>query len=387
MKKFLCGWCLLFVGVMVTAQQRTIDQAIQGAYIDITRSLPYGDKVIVINFNSSNNALSEYVLDRLAILITNGKKLYVIDRQEGLKFIKDEVWYQYGGDVSEGEMTRIGQQAGAQWIIYGKYNQQVQDFIIHVINVETAIRKVSYNTVIKADKKLDQLLDITQEQQASRQRKKEEEDRQKEAARIQRRQTVANRSTKFILGFRGGMTFMLNQPSAAILQEQERYPVESADALNYGGLFSFYAGINNRNARLGVQLEGNLIFNNGMNLTSRNWEEPLDFSYRSFDIPLLLRIGSGGFSLFAGPYGSIPITPLTINTIEYSIETILQVMSSWGIVGGLSIGFKAGPGYIVLDGRYMYDFNEISFSYNNGDSQPLFRRHGIKATIGYEFWL
>ena len=67
---------------------------------------------------------------------------------------------------------------------------------------------------------------------------------------------------------------------------------------------------------------------------------------------------------------------------------MLNFMASYGILGGISMGFKLGPGYIALDGRYAYDFNEIAFiNETDNNTYKLFRRRGFNVSLGYELWL
>jgi hypothetical protein len=71
---------------------------------------------------------------------------------------------------------------------------------------------------------------------------------------------------------------------------------------------------------------------------------------------------------------------------EYEIETLLNIIGSYGILGGISMGFKLGPGYLALDGRYIYDFNTITIHKDNGE-YSLFRRRGFNVGLSYELWL
>ncbi|MDR0561300.1 MAG: hypothetical protein LBG73_01250 [Spirochaetaceae bacterium] len=394
MKKLLWGFCfmILSAATLVSQQKIAIDKAIQDAQKRIERELGVNTRIIVFNFSAPTETLSEYVLEQLTNNLINGKKLIVIERKD-LNLIRKEMDYQYSGDVSDEEMQAMGKQYGAQSIVSGRFDAVLYGFSIKVINVQTAVVEASYHSEIKKDAKLDLLLGLTEkdkqeeeQRKAEESKRKAEEDRRKEAERrqrdLERRQFAAPRDTAFILGVRGGLTFMFNE-----LNDGYAKNFEKAETSHLGGELSFYFGSNSRKTLLGFQMEGNLVFNNGMSLTGSSSSDDLKFSYMSLDVPLLLRMGIGGISLFAGPYISIPLTPLTIgdNSSEkdYDIEKTINFMSSYGILGGITIGIQVGPGHIVLDGRYMYDFNEICIL----NDRALFRRHGLNLTIGYEFWL
>jgi hypothetical protein len=48
------------------------------------------------------------------------------------------------------------------------------------------------------------------------------------------------------------------------------------------------------------------------------------------------------------------------------------------------MGFKVGPGYFAIDGRYKYDFNSVTLKDVKGS---LFKRQGFNVMLGYELWL
>lgn len=390
----MCGfYCMVLCAVWLAGEQKVvIDKAIQEAQKRIERELGQNTRIIVFNFNAPAETLSEYVLEQLANRLINSKKLIVIERKD-LNLIRKEMDYQYSGDVSDAEMQAMGKQYGAQSIVSGRFDRLLYGFSIKVINVQTAVVEASYHTELKKDAKLEALLGEAegpkqdeQDRKLAEEQRKAEEQRQKEAERkrreAERKQASVQRDTKFILGIRGGLTFMFNETGGGYAETFEK-----AETAHFGQNLSLYFGSNSRKSLLGFQIEGNFVFNNGISLTDVKNSEDVNFSYMSLDLPLLLRIGIGEISLFAGPYISIPITPLTVtyrdSSTEYDIEKIFDIMSSYGILGGLTLGLNAGPGYIVLDGRYMYDFNEIGISNTAG----VFRRHGICLTIGYEFWL
>ncbi|MDR0525476.1 MAG: hypothetical protein LBG90_06360 [Spirochaetaceae bacterium] len=375
-------WFMTASIALLAGQQRvTIDQAILKAQKLIEQELPPGTKIIVISFKAPDQRMSDYVVEKLTHGIINGKKLIVIEREE-LSLIQQELTYQYSGNVSDRELQTMGAQVGAQSIVYGKYDALL-GFSIKAVNVETAIIEGSYQTELKGDAKLDALLEASGMENLAEDQRKEaarpaEEAREKPAAEPKSKAKPRNR--KLILGVRAGADLMANPANPAFA------PGFDQDSMHLGQSFSFYIGTHNLDRMFGLQLEGNLVLNNGAAFTRAS--ESLEVSYRSMDIPLLARFGFPELNLFLGPYISIPISPLTETrnglSSDYTLDTLGNIMSSYGILGGLSIGIKVGPGYIVLDGRYIYDLQEIRIT-DAGFS--VLRRHGFSASIGYSFWL
>jgi hypothetical protein len=404
-------WCMFFLGAVVLEPAAAaggadkpiaLDTAIVDAHVKIESELEQGTRILVLNFTAPER-LSDYVLDQLIAKLVNNKKLIVVERKD-IALINEEMAFQLSGEVSDESAQAIGRKFGAQSITSGKFvelgDRQYQ-FSIKTINVETAAIEVFYQTFIKQDKKLDTLLGITAQQKAAKKEeaerektaKKEEAERQKttkQNTQAAKQQQAAARKTKLILGVRGGVggiSAMGNQAADEILGDEAE-----AASLFPEEVYSVYFGTNSLNSLMGFQVEGNLYRNTGISVKTDDDDDKTEYSYDALDIPLLLRLGVGGggmFSLFAGPYVSIPLSKLKVGNTEYKVAPVFGSIGSYGVLGGISMGLKLGPGYISLDGRYTYDFNEISITTDDDDDDehPIFRRQGFKITLGYELWL
>jgi hypothetical protein len=396
MKKWIKVWCVCLLGGIVletataaaaTDKPISLDKAIQGAQIQIESDLPQGTKILVLNFTAPDR-LSEYVIDQLIARLVNNRKLIVVERKD-LALIDEEMAFQLSGEVSDESAQSIGKKFGAQSITSGKLmvlgDQQYQ-FSLKTINVETATIEVFYQTFIKQDKKLDALLGITAQQNAAKQKEAERQKATKQNTQAARQQQVAARKTKLILGVRGGIggiSTMGNQ-AGDFLKKPE---MEEATSLFPEQVYSVYFGTNSLNSLMGFQVEGNFHLNTGMSVEQNG--KTIKVSYDALDIPVLFRLGvanGGMFSLFGGPYISIPLSKLESGNQKREIASVFPSMGSYGVLGGISMGFKLGPGYVSLDGRYTYDFNQISAIVDN-DEERVFRRRGFKVSLGYELWL
>jgi hypothetical protein len=130
--------------------------------------------------------------------------------------------------------------------------------------------------------------------------------------------------------------------------------------------------------------------------------------YTSLDIPLLARFEYkprdflvGGF---IGPYASIPIGNAHISgaisgknddrdrfdpfdsgsSLNVGVSDSSPKMSgiSYGISLGMFVGYKAGPGFLVVNASYMRDRQAVKAENDLGE---IFTRSAINLNIGYEF--
>jgi hypothetical protein len=151
--------------------------------------------------------------------------------------------------------------------------------------------------------------------------------------------------------------------------------------------------------RFALQAELNFMLNQGMKL-SGFYEESEDdgFSYNyiltgtysSLDIPVLINFTVIGrpflLGLIAGSHFSIPIGKFetSYSRKDHSDAGSFDIDGiTLGATGGIFAGFPAGPGNIVADIRFVFDFNELKKI--GGMAAEFGRRRGIAATLGYEF--
>jgi TolB-like protein len=122
----------------------SLSKTIEKSARDIENTLNTGTKIAVVNIASPSEAFSLYVMEELTNSFVNGKKLIVAERRE-LDIIRNELAFQYSGDVSDESIQSIGRILGAQTIISGSIIKidNVYRFRVNAINVETAVRVAS----------------------------------------------------------------------------------------------------------------------------------------------------------------------------------------------------------------------------------------------------
>jgi TolB-like protein len=130
----------------------TLDQALKEAAGRIDERIAAGSKIAPLNFNSSHDKFSSYVLDELTANLVDSRKLTVVDRKE-VDLIRGEFDFQFSGEVGDDSMQELGRMLGAQSIISGSLTDMggFQRIVIRVLNVQNASVEVQYRANIIND--------------------------------------------------------------------------------------------------------------------------------------------------------------------------------------------------------------------------------------------
>jgi TolB-like protein len=130
----------------------TLDQALKEAATLIDERLAAGSKIAPLNFNSSQDKFSGYVLDELTANLVDSRKLTVVDRKE-VELIRSEFDFQFSGEVGDDSIQELGRMLGAQSIISGSLTDLggFHRIVIRVLNVQNASVEVQYRANIIND--------------------------------------------------------------------------------------------------------------------------------------------------------------------------------------------------------------------------------------------
>ena len=128
------------------------NQSIEQTAEEIRRQLTAQTKIAVLNFSSSWQELSTYVIDELNNAIVREGSLTVVDRQQ-LDVVRQEQNFQMSGDVDDKSAQSIGKFLGAQSVLSGSFTEigKTYRFRIRVIAVETGVVQYSNSIDIKND--------------------------------------------------------------------------------------------------------------------------------------------------------------------------------------------------------------------------------------------
>jgi TolB-like protein len=118
--------------------------------------------VVVLNFKSDHQSLSEYIINELIYNIVSFGNLVVVDRQN-LDILQQEMDFQLSGDVSDESAQAIGKKLGAQSIVSGEVYPfgRIYRLQVRAISVETAAIQGSINKNIAVDNTLRTLIGNT----------------------------------------------------------------------------------------------------------------------------------------------------------------------------------------------------------------------------------
>ena len=151
------GITLLFgIGNSIFAQSAvSLDEAIRSGANEITDRLPQGTNVVVLNFQSPSQRLSDHVLDGMMMELLRSGKITVVDRAN-LDLIQQEMRFQLSGDVSDESAQSIGRILGAQSIVSGRIEDIGANYrvIFRTIVVETAALQVLSSVNVRKDSQI-----------------------------------------------------------------------------------------------------------------------------------------------------------------------------------------------------------------------------------------
>lgn len=139
MKKMIILYVLLLFIAVIAFSQTSLDTALRDSTIYLNGRIPVKSKVVVLNFTSDWNKLSDYIIEELIGYIVNDGNLTVVDRAN-LETIRREMNFQLSGEVSDETAQSIGKKLGAQTIISGAITAigSMYRLRIRAISVETA---------------------------------------------------------------------------------------------------------------------------------------------------------------------------------------------------------------------------------------------------------
>jgi len=137
----------------------SLDEAIRYSAKQIQDGLDKGSTIVVYQFKSHNQRLSDYVLKELFDKLVNSRKLFVLDRT-AQEVIDAEIEFQFkksAGMISDDSLANLTKRIGAEAVITGSLDDAGNEyrFRIRVIGTETTAAIVSNATSVdKNDKRI-----------------------------------------------------------------------------------------------------------------------------------------------------------------------------------------------------------------------------------------
>jgi curli biogenesis system outer membrane secretion channel CsgG len=118
----------------------SLDKAIEDAASWLTPRLPDGAKIAIVAFDADTAALSDYVFAELWTRFEEAGSFVMVDRRN-LERVYAELNYQMSGEVSDDSARSIGQQYGADVIVYGSMVRMGDEYrmTVYTTDVEKAV--------------------------------------------------------------------------------------------------------------------------------------------------------------------------------------------------------------------------------------------------------
>lgn len=299
--------------------------------------------------------------------------VYVLDRSN-IDAMISELEFQTSGLVDDDRAVSIGHMLGARMIISAKAYNMVSAYHVDIqlIDIETTLVKRHLVYDLKYDTNLRNILNGTSSNIGSQ---------------------------KIGIGARGGMAFEFNKAHEDMVGTGLRPGEESPKSI-VPTLSVFYRVLDN----LKLQVEFSYFITNGISIYDYYTEDAdkdylfdIDIKYSTLEIPVLLAWNfiqkPLNVDIFGGAYVSVPVSAVMMSMVEkyseHKAEAALDASGFvYGVVGGFDVGFRIGPGNLVLDARYFYDLvpTKARGDLIGGESGLLYRK-GVVVSAGFSFEL
>lgn len=147
------------VSPMERSVAEDLDAVIRETSDYLNRQLLAGNKLIILNVQSEFPALSEYIIDELIANTVNDRVFSVVDRQQ-LNTIRQELNFQFSGEVDDETAQALGRMAGAQIIVSGAVSKigNMYRLRVRALRVQSAEIEGQFNRNIPDDPTLQALV-------------------------------------------------------------------------------------------------------------------------------------------------------------------------------------------------------------------------------------
>jgi hypothetical protein len=352
-----------FSGAASFAQDAvSLDTALGESVAYLHGRLP-GDSRILLNVDSGNPALNDYIGDEMSARIVNDGAFTLVERRN-LDSVQGEMLLQLSGEVSDETAADIGKIVGAEIVLmitvkpFGKLYR----LTMRAVSVQSRTNQGIRNVQVKIDEIMATLTGREAEE--------------------------AWKTKRFSFGLRGGASLHFYDTGDAY-QGASSDPGVSVDfAAHFGIQVHKYAAIQIEALvtadSMNFSFTENIIDASGVLMYTR--EAKRSFNSRSLLVPVLVKatFKPDIFSLapFAGAYLGIPLGKMeyTANGVSEDIGFDLAV----GVVAGGSFGIHLGPGELFFDIRYMRDLNETEVKISGVSRKPYIRSMALFG-LGYAF--
>jgi curli biogenesis system outer membrane secretion channel CsgG len=343
---------------------KTIDESISSTSEYFLNRIKQNTKVVIFNIASNSEPLSVYVLDKLTEYFVDSSNVIVVDRRN-TDLIRQELNFQYSGEVSDKEAISIGKKIGAEIIISGTIVRMGAFYRMNVraIEVETAEIRGLENYIIKKDNIFISLIDH------------------------EKFLEYAAWEYKYLyLGVRPISTIHLYNTSGTEYAEKEieaSYSIDIAAQFSFQitDLFALQTELMFTSDSMNIALSETAKDEYGFPLYTYNTID--SFNSQSLILPVMARfsIKPSIFSInvLGGLYFDVILGSMHHKNSFYGTNIDETRSFQMGYIAGVNLGIKIGPGILFADIRYMGDIWKTKSAEIN-----LYGRNMISIGLGYE---
>lgn len=163
MRKIIFCLMLFFTSICFAQNSGSVDldMAISNSVRELKSTLPAASVVAVYNFDSPSDELSNYIENAMIQNISNNTSMRIVERDnQNALLIDQQIVYSSSGNISDNTVYKNAKRLGAQFIIYGSFEQygSLLQLTVRVTNVETGEIPVVSFYFIQKTKKIENLL-------------------------------------------------------------------------------------------------------------------------------------------------------------------------------------------------------------------------------------
>jgi TolB-like protein len=328
-----------------------LDAALREAAQYFYEIIPAGSVIAILDFEAEKEQEAAHVVDEFAGIIVNGRVLKLVDRGRLAQLIEREKNLHMTGRVDDAAQVRIGHELGAHSIITGTLTSVDGGYRLRMQSVDVLSGQVSGvwgKTVNLADE--------------------------------------GWKKKKFYLGAGAGFSFPSFSDAAGGFLPG--YAVR-----DFRGLNSFEGEIRFSFAFIEyVGLATGIIFGaDSFELYNPKTNHYLTtVTCYSAALPLMVKAmyhpGIFRLQAYGGAYLSFPLGQMEVSDGKNSVKADFTAPA--GFIAGVGVGIKLGPSLLMIDGRYLSDFSNLSVKYNGlgeNTATDLGKRRKFCVWLGLEF--
>ena len=160
-KKIAMAALLAILGAGTAHAQAHLDYAIRSAAESLSAGFETGARIAVASMQAGSDRMSNYLIDGMVdTLVGMGRFAVVLRGDVELALLRDELDFNMSWEVDEATAQSIGRFFGAQLIVTGVFEPHgnAHRLRVRVIDVETAVIRVSHTETIRGDRVVRYLL-------------------------------------------------------------------------------------------------------------------------------------------------------------------------------------------------------------------------------------